>query len=636
MLKPGRTAFFSFLTAITLLSVLFRLGPLDSPQRPDETYVANNLLNFYRSERPEPSNFIHPPLYHYFCWAATTPVLLLTGEGPRYEAFAKLYFNDRAAIYKVCRFVSWLFSAALPPLLFLLAWRLYGSLPAALLAGVLLSVSFWHSAHSRDALPDALMSFFFTVAAGLALIGAKEKKRGLILAAAFLGGLAAAAKTNGAAILPAVYAALWFVPETEERRLKRGTLTAALCLSVACAVVAAGMYLTGNWESVVHYFSPDGRLEPDSLAFCRALMAKIFYLSLGILALSALLLRRLWRAPSAGAELSAWEDRALLFLGGSGLYLTTLAFAAGFFILNPYWLIYFKKFFSTLILASIHVQSNGHFGMMGNDWTWYFSSLWRNEGLLALVLGLGLILALRSRGAAMAASAFLWLIFLYVGAWEEKADRFMQVFLPLGYLAAAGSLYNFTRGRRWLGYGLTALIVIAGVAQAFKVRSAVLGENLPDSRISARAWMESSLPEGSVILLDRYFLPELHSFGELDGIRSEFSARGMTSVEESYRRSKLFRIHDIENESFGSWRQWEWSGFDYLVIVSDRYWHLFEDSQEPPPGHILREPYLQRREFYGMVLRREAAWLKPLARFGGKGMAGPVVDIYKVGSPGAP
>lgn len=635
MLKPGRAAFFSFLAAITILSVLFRLGPLDSPQRPDETYVANNLLNFYRSASPEPSNYIHPPLYHYLCWAATTPVLLLAAEGPRYEAFARLYFNDRAAIYKICRFVSWLFSAALPPLLFLLAWRLYGSLPAAMLAGALPAVSFWHSSHSRDALPDAPMSFFFTAAAGLALIGAKEKNRAFIFAAAFLGGLAAATKTNGAAFLPAVYAALWFVPEPAERRLKRGPLTAALSLSAACAVVAAWLHLTGNWEFIVHYFSPDGRLEPDSLAFCRAMMAKIFYLSMGTLALSALLLRRLWRVPSAGAEPSAWEERALLFFGGSGPYLATLAFAAGFFVFNPYWLIYFKQFLSTLVLASIHVQANGHFGMMGNDWTWYFSSLWRNEGLLALVLGLGLILALRSRGAAMAASAFLWLIFLYIGAWEEKADRFLQVFLPLGYLAAAGSLYDFTKGKKWLGYGLTALVLIGGAAQAFRVRSAVLGENLPDSRALARAWMESSLPEGSAIILDRYFLPELHSVGDLDSIRSEFSARGMTSVEESYRRSKLFRIHDIEKESYGSWRQWKWSGFDYLVIVSGRYWHLFDDSQEPPPGHILREPYLQRRDFYGTVLRREAAWLEPLARFGGKGMSGPVVDIYKVRSPGA-
>lgn len=634
MNKPGRLTFFSLLTSVALLSALFRLGALDVHQRPDENYVANNLLNFYRTASPAPSHFIHPPLYHYFSWAAMTPVLPAAGKAGAYEAYGGLYFSDRAAVLKVCRLVSWLFSAALPPLLFLLAWRLYGALPPALLAGVLLAVSFWPAAHSRDALPDGPMSFFFTAAAGLALVGAKEKKRGLVLAAAFLGGLAAAVKTNGAAILPAVYAAFWFIPEPPERRLGRRALAALLSLAAACAACAAGLYLTGAWESVLYFFSPDGSLEPDSLEFCRAAMSGIFYLSLGTLILAGLLLRRLRQVSCPAAEPPRPEDKALRYISGRGLYLATFLFAAGFLVFNPYWVIYFKKFFSTFVLTAIHVQSNGHFGMMGRDWVWYASSLWANDGLLALIAGTGLLLAWRSRGAAMAASVYFLLLFLYVGAWEEKADRFMQVFLPLGYLAAAGALCDFTKGRKWRSYGLAALVMIAVVAQAFRVRSAAIGEILPDSRASARAWMESSLPEGSPILLDSYFLPELRSEAQLENIRREFTARGMPSVEKAYRSSRLFRTRDLESLPFGAWRQWDWANFDYLVIVSDRYWHLFDDSQEPPPGHILREPYRQRREFYSMALRGEIAWLKPLSRFGGNGMSGPLIDIYKIDVPG--
>lgn len=628
MNKPGRATFLSLLAAVTLLSVLFRLGPLDPLQRPDEGYVAHNLLNFYRTGSPEPAHFIHPPLYHYFCWAAVTPLLRSAG-GNAYETYAKLYFSDRADIYTVCRFVSWLFSTALPPLLFLLAWRLYGSIPAAALAGVLMAVSFWHSAHSRDALPDATLAFFFTAAAGLALIGAKEKKRNIVYAAAFLGGLAAAVKTNGAFILPAVLAALGAIPAPGEPRLSRRALTAVLCAAAACAACAAGLYLTGAWGGIVLAFSTDGRVEAGSLFYFRAIMAKVFYLSAAVLALAGLLLLRLWRPPGGGSPAVRWQDRALAYLGGPGPYAAVFLFAAGFFILNPYWIILFKKFFSTLVLASIHVQNTGHYGMMGSDWAWHLSSLWTQERLLFVVLGAGFLLAFRARGAARQAAVFFLLLFLYVGAWEEKTGRFMQVFLPLAYLAAAWGLWSLAEGKKMLLYGLSGLILAVCLSQAFRARASFLAERLPDARVSARAWLETSLPEGAAVFLDSYYMPEIHSLTELKTIRDEFSARGMPAVEDSYRRSRSFKIYPL-GDQVKPWREWDWAAAGWLVITSDRYWYLFDPSQEPPPGHGLRADHLLKLDFYGAVLRGEVPWLKPAARFGGKGMSGPVIDVYKV------
>lgn len=629
MNNPGRATFLSLLTAITLLSVLFRLGPLDTPRRPDEGYVAHNLMNFYRTGSPEPVHFIHPPLYHYLCWAALTPLLRSSGGG-LYETYAKLYFSDPVDILSVCRLVGWIFSAALPPLLFLLAWRLYGAAPPAVIAGVLAAVSSWYAAHSRDALPDAPLAFFFTAAAGLALMGVKEKKRKFIHGAAFLGGLAAAIKTNGAFILPAVLAASWAMAVPGGPWLNRRWLTAVLCAAAVCAACAAGLYLTGAWEGIVLSFSPDGTVEDDSLFYFRLIMTRVFYLSAAVLALAGLLLRRLWQPGGGAPLLGRWQDKALVYLSGPDPYAAVFMFTAGFFILNPYWVILFKKFFSTLVLATIHVQNTGHFGMMGSDWTWYLASLWRGEGLVALLSGAGLLLAFRSRGGARAAAVFFLLLFFYVGAWEEKADRFIQVFMPLACLAAGWGLWDLAGGKKWFRRALISLIVTAGFLQAFKVHSAVLRESLPDSRISARAWLETSLPEGSAILLDRYFFSELHSFSDLEFIRTEFSSRGLPSVEEAYRGARIFKIHHLEELS-GEHRVLQaWASFDFLALSSDSYWHLFEPAQEPPPGHSLRAGYLAKRDFYASVLRGELPWLKPAARFGGEGNSGPVIDVYKI------
>ncbi len=616
--------------AVVFLSVSFRMGPLKGHQRPDETYVAANLMNFYRTGTPAPANFIHPPLYHYLCWAALAPVLSVTSDGSMRESYAKFFFSDRSEIYRVCRAVSWSFSVATPPLLFLLSWRIYRSLPAAALAGFFLSVSFWHSMRAREALPESSLSFFILLAAGLAVIGAKERSARMVRAAALVCGLAAAIKTNAVLLLPAILAA-WcpVVNVPGVKKLLRPGL-ASLSLIAVVSLFCAGFFISGSWEMIAVFFSSDGILETDSIIFCRSMAVKLGALSAAVFGWA---LFSIWlRARSIGERCPADQNSISLphCLVTPGFYVLPAVFLAGFLLLNPYWVLRFKEYLSTLVLAAVHVQYSGHIGMFGTDWLWYFASFWRDEGPLAALLAAGLITALTVKGSSRWLAVFFISVLAYIGGWEGKGSRFLQVFAPIGYMAAAGALWSAAESNRVFRPVIAVSLAAVLAWQGLAVRDAVTRESLPDSRRSALAWINASFPEGAAVLVDRYYLPGLRSRSELEEIRRDFSSKGMPSVENAYTALRVFESRGSDLPEGEQWDAEALAGIDFIVLNSDSYRRFFDPEQEPPRGHPFLREYQRSRKLYRDILEGRVPRLKHERRFGGENINGPVIDVYRV------
>src|SRR5712692_8430755 len=70
--SSARRSRIAVLASVTLLSIAFRLGPLDFVPEPDEYRVEGHLENFYRTRSLEPVNWINPPTTQYLCWAVET------------------------------------------------------------------------------------------------------------------------------------------------------------------------------------------------------------------------------------------------------------------------------------------------------------------------------------------------------------------------------------------------------------------------------------------------------------------------------------------------------------------------------------------------------------------------------------
>lgn len=630
--EPSSRRLWAGALLVLCAAAFFRFGPAGGPQKPDEAYVSTNLRNFHRSGSLAPANYIHPPLYHYLCFVALQPGLSGGGVSAS-ERYERAYYIDRASIYAGCRRISWLFSIALPPLLFFITWKVSASFYAALLAGLLAAGSVTQAEHARDALPEAMLSFLFTAGAGLVLTGLKQRRMSLIYLASVTGGIAAAVKTNGALLLPLVLWGSWSYVDTKAFPKSRARAAAGAGFIAALCICALLFSLSGAWRGVLVAFSPDGVVDADTAAFFGAAMLRAAVGAGLLLLLVSAVLSGLRRQEGSGLY---WDlvRRSAGWLAGGVPYAVCGLFIAGFLVLNPYWVLELRKFASTLVLASIHVQYGGHFGMFGPDWTWYLKLMLSREGLVSLPLLAGLAAGLMLPGPARQAGVYFLAMFIYIGAWEEKAVRFIQFLLPLAFLSAGIGLSELARRYKKSGYFIGAFMVLAFGLQSRQVLGHVRREFNSDTRLAAVEWVESNIPAKAKILMDGYFLNGIGSVSELEDIRRA----GAVAAENQYKQKKLYEIYSPPEDPAFIRTPPDWSRYDYLIVNSDSYGHLFDPAQEPGPGHMLRKEYEMKKNFYSSVLAGGLSCLKAEAGFGGENYSGPDIRIYKIvkrkGAPG--
>lgn len=292
LLEKQRIQIFLMALLVTLLSTLFRLGPLDFVAVADEQYIVNNLENFYRTESLEPIHFINPPLTHYFCWVVQTVTLKLKAEKPLYEAYAYNHFNDDRSIYRVCRLVHLILAIGIAPFLFFLSLKLYKSKGIAFLACFLVSISFWHASRSRFALIDVPIALFLTVSFGFLLLWINEKKLRFLYIGAFFGGVATAVKLSGAALIFPLLACLWWTTEPEDIMKNPKTIWFVILFLTITSAALILLDFSGLWKIQILKFSLDGKIHPVSIAYFGKIVDRFSFLGMLIGIIAGLLV---WR-----------------------------------------------------------------------------------------------------------------------------------------------------------------------------------------------------------------------------------------------------------------------------------------------------------------------------------------------------
>jgi hypothetical protein len=209
----------------------------------------------------------------------------------------------------------------------------------------------------------------------------------------------------------------------------------------------------------------------------------------------------------------AWGVRARRTHAGAGEALAAAGAAFGAFALtSPYVFLSFAAARRDLEAERVHLAL-GHFGSSAG-----WSAPFYAHGWFALALGwavgaaalLGAVGAVRRREPwALLLLAFLVPLLLVLCAAPLRADRYLIPAIPVGCVLAAAWLADVFKARVGEFTVRDALVVAALCLLADGARIAhVLRELGPDSRTLARAWIETNLPSGSLLVLEPYG-PEL-------------------------------------------------------------------------------------------------------------------------------
>lgn len=296
-------------------------------------------------------------------------------------------------------------------------------------------------------------------------------------------------------------------------------------------------------------------------------------------------------------------------------------------VFNPYWIILFKTFAAYFFLTIIHVQMQGHFGMQGDDWTWYIIHLWNDEKALGLLLSAGVLISLfASKGITRGSALFITLMFLYIGSWAEKATRFIMILMPLASMVTAALLWKAAINRPKLKILIVAIVIAVFVIQTTSIYDWTNVTSQPDSRRIARAWIEEHIPARSRLLTD-IPVPDLHSNQELEFIRKHLTSQGMNSVQDEYEKVPIYYIEKLSKNII---ENLHWNQYDYVIIRGFDYDCYFDTSQLPPSDNPLHEEYIHRREFYKTLLSGKLQQSRIIAEFGGKNLYGPQLTIIEV------
>ena len=212
--------------------------PLPSA-RPDEEVLISKLLGFDAGD-PNPHWFIYPSLSLYLAYAWVKAILLLTcvlGLGPGTADLATVFRQDPSALYLAARSLSAALGTATIWVVYAVG-RAGSGRAAGLVAALLTAFSFLHVRESHFFKPDAMLSFFTT----LALLGClrlqQRGTRGAAVAAGLACGLAIAVKYGVLLLVPLGLAVLLGPPAGAGRpaRATRG--------AIALAAMGAGFALT--------------------------------------------------------------------------------------------------------------------------------------------------------------------------------------------------------------------------------------------------------------------------------------------------------------------------------------------------------------------------------------------------------
>jgi hypothetical protein len=193
------------------------------------------------------------------------------------------------------------------------------------------------------------------------------------------------------------------------------------------------------------------------------------------------------------------------------LWLAAATSVATFIVFNPFIVIDPQSGLG--VLYQFRTYSSPHHGMDGNASAWYLHRLWQTTGVALVFALVQAVLGWRRRSSlTIILAVFTTTYLLFISAFTVRNDRTLLPAVPCVLLLAAIFAADLAAAssplRRILPVFRRTALVVAVIALVAAPLLRTIGEALAittvDSRATAREWINSELPEGSLIAVESY------------------------------------------------------------------------------------------------------------------------------------
>jgi 4-amino-4-deoxy-L-arabinose transferase-like glycosyltransferase len=251
------------------------------------------------------------------------------------------------------------------------------------------------------------------------------------------------------------------------------------------------------------------------------------------------------------------------------LYFAVIASGLGFFITTPFSLLDTQNFLKDFFFEMKH-YSTGHPGMEGNTLTWYLTYMWQTAGISYVLAACGIFYSLvSSQKRNLVVISFVLVYFVVISRMMVRNDRTILPIIPLfmvmgswmlikvtntiGYLTSKHERFP-SKTRTILTSGFFLILLCLTLVQPItRVYRGIINLLMPNSRETARIWIEQNLPEGSRLAIESYS-PFINP--------EKFLVQGVGQIID----------HDLN---------WYYEqDFDYLVFSQGMYGRYFAEPQK--------------------------------------------------------
>lgn len=195
------------------------------------------------------------------------------------------------------------------------------------------------------------------------------------------------------------------------------------------------------------------------------------------------------------------------------LYLALLLCGIGFLATTPYAIFDSAKFLNDLKFEAQH-YSTGHAGMEGNALIWYLNYMWQNAGVIYILAALEILRGIYSRSKEIfLLSIFPIVYFVFISSFAIRNDRTFLPLTPFLFLLAASFLVHLMSKanelqskalRKFAILTIACLSVASLILPTSKTFTDTIRLTTPDSRETARIWINKNLPTGAKIAIESY------------------------------------------------------------------------------------------------------------------------------------
>jgi 4-amino-4-deoxy-L-arabinose transferase-like glycosyltransferase len=194
------------------------------------------------------------------------------------------------------------------------------------------------------------------------------------------------------------------------------------------------------------------------------------------------------------------------------LLLAFISVIAGFIITTPFAVFDFQAFLPMMLEVRNQYASSGWPGQEGQSLIWYLNYLISFEGLITVAALIAMIIAwIKKDKLVLLVSVFPVVYFIFISNLQIRNDKTILLLIPflhiLGGIFLAmlfGAISVRLAARRWQWISMGGIILLFIMIPIYRTTCTTISAIEPDSRTTARIWIEKNLPRGSSIALEAY------------------------------------------------------------------------------------------------------------------------------------